>query len=194
MLFNKNKQKKEDMILLLEREIADIRRHQEEEEIVFDEIINILQKLSQGLCGYKINNISQNNKINRIIENINNVSKYYSKYGDEAVEILIEYGNANYAHKVQTDGLSGKMGSIILGLRSLGSSISEVLALLDVTDQLNNELIRLSTTAQNLSTSSNEKATSLEETAAALEELTSTISNKTENTLGMLNFEQLSII
>ena len=151
------------------------------------EIVDVLQKLSKGLCGYHVNNTSKNEQINKIIKNINDTSDYYAKYGDEAVEVLIEYGNANYAFPVETKGLSGKMGSIILGIRALGSSISEVLALLDVTDQLNNELITLSKTANNLSISSNEQAASLEETAAALEEVTSTIASNTENTLRMLN-------
>ena len=71
---------------------------------------------------------------------------------------------------------------MVLGIRSLGSSISELLALLDMTSsQLHNEMVQLSDAANTLATSSNQQAASLEETAAALEEVTSTVINTSQN-------------
>ncbi len=84
------------------------------------------------------------------------------------------------------------MGSIVLGVRALGETVSEILALLDVTSQeLHKEVSDLTVASNNLASSSNQQAANLEETAAALEEVTSTIINNSENTnkMSQLSYE-----
>lgn len=113
----------------------------------------------------------------------------FNKDIDYALEILTEYGNANFAFEVKTNDLSGKTGSLLLGIRALGSSVSEFIALISLTaNSLNNNVETLTTASNNLSVASNQQAASLEETAAALEEITSTIINNTENTTKMAIF------
>ncbi|MBY0540081.1 MAG: hypothetical protein K2P52_01535 [Campylobacterales bacterium] len=108
---------------------------------------------------------------------------------DYSLEVLTEYGNANFAFEVKTDKLSGKTGSLLLGIRALGSSVSEFIALISMTaNSLNENVDTLTTASNNLSVASNQQAASLEETAAALEEITSTIINNTENTNKMAIF------
>ena len=108
---------------------------------------------------------------------------------DYSLEILTEYGNANFEYEVKTSKLSGKTGSLLLAIRALGSSISEFIALISLTaNSLNDNVETLTIASNNLSVSSNQQAASLEETAAALEEITSTIVNNTENTNKMAIF------
>lgn len=109
-----------------------------------------------------------------------------SRLADVGIQTLIEYGNANFKFSLEADNLSGKMGSIILGIRALGTTVSELLALLDKTAKdLHEQVADLSNASNQLATSSNQQAASLEETAAALEEVSSTIANTNENTLRM---------
>lgn len=51
---------------------------------------------------------------------------------DYSLEILTEYGNANFEYEVKTSKLSGKTGSLLLAIRALGSSISEFRAPLKI--------------------------------------------------------------
>ncbi len=184
MLFG-NCNKQEKRIKELEEENKKLKKQLKGDDSLYNEINEALLKFEKGLYDISIKSTSSNSKLNTIKDNLNKAFTSNAYFANEAVQILIEYGNANFAFPVETKNLSGKLGSIILGIRSLGSGFSEILALLDVTDQLNKELLDLSNTSTQLSNASNEQAVSLEETAASLEEITSAIGQNTENTIIM---------
>ena len=154
-----------------------------------DEIIDVLEKLKIGFLGYKIQKIPLDPKVAEVTKLINDSMDKFNQDIDYALEILTEYGNANFEYEVKTSNLSGKTGSLLLGIRALGSSVSEFIALINITaNSLNKNVETLTVASNNLSVASNQQAASLEETAAALEEITSTIINNTENTNRMAIF------
>jgi methyl-accepting chemotaxis protein len=161
----------------------------DKDDEIRDEIIDVLEKLKIGFLGYKIEKIPSNSKTAEVTKLLNESMDKFNQDIDYALEILTEYGNANFEFEVKTDYLSGKTGSLLLGIRALGSSVSEFIALINLTSKsLNHNVETLTTASNNLSVSSNQQAASLEETAAALEEITSTIINNTENTNNMAIF------
>ena len=160
-----------------------------EDNKIRDEIIDVLEKLKIGFLGYKIQNIPNDPKVAQVSKLINESMDKFNQDIDYSLEVLTQYGNANFAFEVKTDKLSGKTGSLLLGIRALGSSVSEFVALISLTaNSLNESVETLTVASNNLSVSSNQQAASLEETAAALEEITSTIINNTENTNRMAVF------
>ena len=160
-----------------------------EDNDIRDEIIDVLEKLKIGFLGYKVQNIPKDPKVAQVAKLINESMDKFNQDIDYSLEILTEYGNANFAYEVKTNKLSGKTGSLLLGIRALGSSVSEFIALINITaNALNDNVETLTVASNNLSISSNQQAASLEETAAALEEITSTIINNTENTNKMAVF------
>ena len=160
-----------------------------EDNDIRDEIIDVLEKLKIGFLGYKVQNIPNDPKVAQVAKLINESMDKFNQDIDYSLEILTEYGNANFAYEVKTNKLSGKTGSLLLGIRALGSSVSEFIALINITaNALNDNVETLTVASNNLSISSNQQAASLEETAAALEEITSTIINNTENTNKMAVF------
>lgn len=190
MFFGNSKEKDEEIIKLKKR-IEELESNKKDEELVLNEINQVLQKFEKGFYGIYVKNSSSNEKLNQIKDNLNIALQSNANLADRGIQTLIEYGNANFEHPVQTDGLSGKMGSIILGIRALGSSISELLAILDMTSEnLHTEMIDLSDASNSLATASNQQASSLEETAAALEEVTSTVINTSENTYKMATLSE----
>ncbi len=161
----------------------------DKDDEIRDEIIDVLEKLKIGFLGYKVENTPSNSKEAEVTKLLNESMTKFNQDIDYALEILTEYGNANFAFEVKTDNLSGKTGSLLLGIRALGSSVSEFIALINLTaNSLNQSVETLTTASNNLSVASNQQAASLEETAAALEEITSTIINNTENTNKMAIF------
>jgi len=183
--FCKEKDKK---IAKLEQRIKELEREKLNEDKILDEINEVLKKFERGLFDISIKSSSNNHKINEILKNLNQALQTNSRLSSQAVEVLIEYGNANYTYNVDVSNLTGKLGSIILGIRALGSSINEILAIIDKTaNELNRDMMELSSAATQLSNASNAQAASLEETAAALEEVTSTIANNSENAIKMAN-------
>jgi methyl-accepting chemotaxis protein len=185
-MFFGNCNKYEEEIKVLKQRIQELEAKEKLDNNILLEMEDVLIKFGKGLCGYRVNGTTSNNEYQLIKNSINSAIDDTQKHLDEAIKVLIEYGNANFAYEVDTKGLSGKTGSVILGIRALGSSISELLALLDLTSkELDSEMNELTKASQALSSASNEQAASLEETAAALEEVTSTIINTSENTAKM---------
>ena len=160
-----------------------------QDNLIRDEIVDVLEKLKIGFLGYRIEKTPNDSKVAEVTKLINESMDKFNQDIDYALEILTEYGNANFAFEVKTNNLSGKTGSLLLGIRALGSSVSEFVALISLTAKsLNENVETLTIASNNLSVSSNQQAASLEETAAALEEITSTIINNTENTNKMAMF------
>ena len=160
-----------------------------QDDEIRDEIIDVLEKLKIGFLGYRIEKTPTNSKVAEVAKLINDSMNKFNQDIDYTLEVLTEYGNANFAFEVKTTNLSGKTGSLLLGIRALGSSVSEFIALISITaNSLNESVDTLTTASNNLSVASNQQAASLEETAAALEEITSTIINNTENTNKMAIF------
>jgi methyl-accepting chemotaxis protein len=189
MFFN-NKEKDLEIGRLKER-IKELENSKKEEDLLFKEINEVLLKFEKGFYGIFVKNNCSNHNLNEIKNNLNNALKNNALLADRGIQTLIQYGNANFEQKIDTSDLSGKMGSMILGIRALGSSISELLALLDMTSvELHDEMIELSDASNTLASASNQQAASLEETAAALEEVTSTVINTSENTIKMANLSE----
>jgi methyl-accepting chemotaxis protein len=190
-----NNKAKDEEIKQLKKRIEELESEKTDESVLLEELNQVLMKFEKGFFGIFVKTNSSSGRLNQIKDNFNKALKSNSLFADRAIQTLIEYGNANFEHKVDTEGLSGKMGSVILGIRALGSSISELIALLDVTsEELHQEMISLSNASSSLASSSNQQAASLEETAAALEEVTSTIISTTDNTSKMAHLsEQVNI-
>jgi len=182
-MFFCNTKEKDQEIANLKKKIEQYESAKLNEDVLFEELNDVLLKFERGLFDIVVKQTSDNPQLNRIKETLNNALVANAKFSERVIQTLVEYGNANFEHEVKVDGISGKTGSILLGVRALGSSVSELLALMDLTsNELNNEMIELSSASNMLATASNQQAASLEETAAALEEVTSTIVNTNENT------------
>jgi len=178
--------KKDLEIANLKKRVAELEATKANDDAVIDEINDVLIKMEKGLFDYNVKQNGSNPKINQISQNLNRALDTNAKLAQRTIDTLIEYGKANFEYEVSTDGLSGKFGSALLGVRAVGSSISELLALLDTTSiNLNAEMIELANASSSLADASNEQATSLEQTSAALEQVTSTINNTNERTAQM---------
>lgn len=129
---------------------------------ISDEIKDVLEKLKIGFLGFKIEKIPNDSKSAEVTKLLNESMNKFNQDIDYALEILTEYGNANFAYEVKTDNLSGKTGSLLLGIRALGSSVSEFIALINLTaNSLNTNVGILTTASNNLSLASNQQAASL---------------------------------
>ena len=94
----------------------------------------------------------------------------------DITKVLIEFGNSKFDTKIDTQGVSGNLGSNIMALNAVGDTVSEILGMITNTGDkllINNQ--NLSDSSQSLSNSSNQQAASLEEIAANLEQMTSNI-------------------
>lgn len=160
-----------------------------QDDEVMREMIDVLEKLKIGFLGYEVLAIAKDSQNEQMRNLLNSSIKKMNDDLDYSLKILTEYGNANFAFAVDTKNLSGKTGSLILSIRALGSSVSELIALISKTaEELNSDILVLTKSSNDLSIASNQQAASLEQTAAALEEIIGTISNNTANSAKMAGY------
>ena len=178
--------KKDEEIERLKRRIEELENQQSSDDLLLYELNEVMQKFEKGFYGITVKSESSNHKLNEIKNNLNKALINNSRLADAGIKTLIEYGNAKFDAYLETENLSGKMGSILLGIRALGNTISEILGLLDNSSiELHQQVVELSSAANSLASASNQQAASLEETAAAVEQVSSTIANTNEHTLMM---------
>ena len=70
-----------------------------------DEIIDVLEKLKIGFLGYRIEKIPTNSKVAEVAKLINDSMNKFNQDIDYTLEVLTEYGNANFAFEVKTTNL-----------------------------------------------------------------------------------------
>jgi methyl-accepting chemotaxis protein len=162
----------------------------EQDKIVIEEVEKVIEKISVGLFNTKIKGRAHSKSTNTLVEAINKMIDSISLDLKLFCEILIAYGNSEFNHKIeQKKSVTGLVSSVLHGIKATGSTISDVLSLIDnANKQLHYASQELTVTANTLSASSNSQATALEQTAAAVEEVTSTISNNAQNTLKMSSY------
>ena len=179
------------MVTIVNNNITLANQNIQKDRALVDQINDTLEKAGFGFFDYKIDLEAANPNINLIRNNFNNMLQDLSTNFVKMRKVLIEYGNANYAHPIDIEGVSGSIGSLLLGTRAVGSGISEFIATINIaSNELREDLKVLTSSSQALSTASNQQAASLEETAAALEEISSNTSANGQNVTNMSLYAQ----
>ena len=157
---------------------------------VIEEAIDIVHKAKEGFYTYDIKEVANSVQVEELKQKVNEMLKVTKDNLSLITTALIEYGNARYDYSINANS-SGNVGSLIKGTNALGTSISELLSMVDNTSKrLSANAEDLAATSEQLSASSTEQAASLEETAAAIEEITSAITQTDEKTKRMLQISK----
>ncbi len=158
--------------------------------VVIDEAIDIIEKTKNGFYTYNIKEKAHSPQVEEFKNKVNEMLDITKDNLSMVTKALIEFGNARYDYAIDAKS-SGNIGSLIKGTNALGSSVSEILCMIDNTSKrVSNNAEELAATSEQLSASSTQQAASLEETAAAVEEITSTITQTDEKTKQMLNISK----
>jgi len=179
------------MVTIVNNNIKLADQNIQKDRALVNQINDTLEKAGFGFFDYKIDLEAMNPNINLIRNNCNSMLQDLSKNFEQMRKVLIEYGNANYNYPINIDGVSGSIGSLLLGTRAVGSGISEFIATIDIAShELIEDLKVLTSSSEALSTASNQQASSLEETAAALEEISSNAAANGQNVANMSLYAQ----
>ncbi len=169
--------------------IANLKEGYIEDAKVIADVEGVIEKVINGFYVYKVEAISSNPQIKKLRDSINTM---ISKTNQNLVglnNILIEYGNSNFAisdSKIDTSKVNGIISSLAASTQLIGTTVSEFLSMIIGSGrQLSSDTSTLSQAANRLSSSANEQAASLEETAAAIEEITSIVKSSVQKTSQM---------
>jgi methyl-accepting chemotaxis protein len=182
-----------DMALEVNKNIQFIKDGLEKDRRAIDEAIILAQRVEQGIYNFTIENTPSNPALIELRNGLNALLIGTQEKLEAMVKVLIEYGNANYTHQIDSKfaKTSGSVGAVLLGIESVGHGSSELLAIVTNSGKIMKESnTKVSHMAQELAKASNEQAASLEETAASLEEITSTVTSNTKNIEKMSSLAQ----
>ncbi len=166
-----------------------LEKKNQEELLIFGEIMLVSEKLSDGFIEDKIYfTKTSNNKLNYIAKTINylvdNLQKIIGSNTHKISYVLNNFSKQDFRFKIDDEN-----AEIPNTLNSVAGLITEMLVenkLNGLTLDKSSNILLLNVDKLNLS--SNEAASSLEETAAALEEITSNIRNNTQNIAKMSSY------
>ncbi len=163
----------------------------QDELMIYGEIMLIAEKLSDGFIEDKIyfTNTS-NKKLNYIAKTINelvnNLNSIMGSDTQKILHILDKYAQSDFRDKIE--GESAKLTNALNNVTDLISNILFENKTNGLTlDHTSNQLLEY---VEKLNQSSNTAAASIEETAAAIEEITGNIRSNTETIAKMAQFSQ----
>ncbi|AXX93960.1 methyl-accepting chemotaxis protein [Arcobacter ellisii] len=164
-----------------------INKKQDEELLIYGELLLVAEKVATGDLGDKIYHLNTSNQqLNYIAKSINELIINLDKTFSMVSGILNEYKNADYRKKLDETIVVKDFKTIFSGLNLLQEAFTEILVENKANglalDESSNILLE---NVDKLNISSNEAASNLEHTVVALEEMTSNIRNNTENVAKM---------
>jgi len=160
-----------------------LNKKNDEELMIYGEIMLISEKVVQGDFSDKIHHTDTSNlKLNYIAKTINSLVDNLKRTTSEILVVLERYTDQNYLSKLDTTNFSGYFQDLAQSVNTLGDSISKMLF-----DDKSNGLTldessdRLLENVDQLYNSTNNAASRLEETAAATEEILEITSSNMQN-------------
>jgi methyl-accepting chemotaxis protein len=151
---------------------------------VIGEVKEVIERVNAGFFNVTVKGHAQTAEVEEVVQEVNKMIMTMEKNLTIITDTLIAFGNSQFDHKIpKVEHLSGLIGSMLMGIRGVGNTVSEVLALMD---NANKRLIYgskdLTSSSINLSDASNSQATALEQTVTSIKEVTETIKQSSQNT------------
>jgi len=163
----------------------------DQDQKLIDEAKQVINRVTNGWYSQHIELNTKNNSLNQFKNDVNNMIIASEKHFTDINNVLNQYTNYNYTHKLVLPDIEkgGVIETLIIEINKLRNSINDML------NENKENGTTLQTTANGLltkvdiiSSSSNSAAASLEETSSALEEITSTIRSNTDNVISMAQY------
>jgi methyl-accepting chemotaxis protein len=160
-----------------------LNQRNDDEFLIYGEIMLISEKIGNGLIGDKIYYTNTSNfKLNYIAKTINSLVDTLKNNVTQILEILNFYSKYNYMPSLNENSVDNDFKHLFEGINTLRTTITQMLKenksnglTLDKSSDI------LLQNVDKLNISSNDAAARLEETAASLEQVTGNIKNSTEN-------------
>ncbi|RXJ91573.1 chemotaxis protein [Arcobacter sp. CECT 8983] len=162
--------------------LESIRRVTAQDQKIVEESEKAIEMVRAGFFAYKVESNTENRSTNDLKNTINILIDEFKEHLGQVNNALNEYSKGNFEYDFEVKNVSGNLGSVVRGTKSIGDNVSEILATIMTSgEKLANNIEILTSSATSLSDSANAQAASLEETAAAVEEINSNIQNSTQN-------------
>ncbi|WP_151943468.1 methyl-accepting chemotaxis protein [Aliarcobacter butzleri] len=167
-----------------------LNRKNNEEFMIYGELMLVCEKITNGLIGDKIFHVNTSNeKLNYIAKTINILVDNLKNVIEQIISTLNDYSNYNYLNKLSTNSIFNDFERVFSGINKLQETITVMLVENKsnglTLDKSSNILL---SNVDKLNLSSNEAAVSLEQTASSIEEIALNIKNNTKSIIEMADY------
>ena len=181
-----------DLARYFNQYLESIRKVTAQDQKIVEESEKAIEMVRAGFFAYKVEADSDNRSTNDLKNAINVLIDDFKEHLDAINTGLNEYSKSNFEYDFDVKNVSGNLGSLVRGTKSIGDNVSELLAtIMQSGESLAHNIETLSSSATSLSTSANAQAASLEETAAAVEEINSNIQNSSQSITKMKEIDDV---
>jgi len=159
----------------------------QQDQIVIDEAKMVISRANAGLLNTNIKSVANSTRVQSLTDEINKLVNGMRLNLDSISQVLVAFSNAKFDYDVQTvEGVTGEIASIMNGAKNTGVTISNIIAIVDMTTQtLLTSAKELNESSGALSSSSNTQAAGLEEASAAIEEILASIKQSSNSATKM---------
>jgi len=161
----------------------------QQDQIVIDEAKMVISRANAGLLNTNVKSVANSTRVQSLTDEINKLVNGMRLNLDNISQVLVAFSNAKFDYDVQiVEGVTGEIASIMNGAKNTGVTISNIIAIVDMTTKTLLESAKeLNQSSGALSNSSNTQAAGLEEASAAIEEILASIKQSSNSATQMAN-------
>ena len=166
--------------------IAMIQENVTQEKAVIADVERIVKMVQAGFYSYRLEAQSNNPELRELKEIFNRMLESSQQNFEDILNTILSFASSNFTSQLELQEHSGKLGSLIGSINTLGVSISELMALIYKTGLvLQEDTKELILSSEQLDGAANKQTKAIENTAKAVQEISGIIENNDHHIASM---------
>jgi len=166
--------------------IAMIQENVTQEKAVIADVERIVKMVQAGFYSYRLEAQSNNPELRELKEIFNRMLESSQQNFEDILNSILSFASSNFTSQLELQEHSGKLGSLIGSINTLGVSISELMALIYKTGMvLQEDTKELILSSERLDGAANKQTKAIENTAKAVQEISGIIENNDHHIASM---------
>jgi len=166
--------------------IAMIQENVTQEKAVIADVERIVKMVQAGFYSYRLEAQSNNPELRELKEIFNRMLESSQQNFEDILNSILSFASSNFTSQLELQEHSGKLGSLIGSINTLGVSISELMALIYKTGLvLQEDTKELILSSEQLDGAANKQTKAIENTAKAVQEISGIIENNDHHIASM---------
>jgi methyl-accepting chemotaxis protein len=156
--------------------ISNIEVSLEQEKAMIADVERVVKLVEAGFYSYRMSSQSNNPQLNELKRIFNQMLEISQNNFEDILSSILEFANSNFTSQIELKEHSGKLGSLIGSINTLGVSISELMALINKTGvTLQEDTEDLIKSSEKLDEAAKMQTNAIAKTASSIKEVSTII-------------------
>jgi methyl-accepting chemotaxis protein len=181
------------MTNVINQNIDMIKENLAQDKLVLQEVSEVVQKISNGFYTSNVTLTAKNPMLQDLTQDLNKMIETSSVSIEKILFAISEFANANFRYKVDAEGTSGTIGSLVIGMQVLGVTVSEFIAIIvNSSETLQKSTSFLGESLDKLNQSADKKAEEIKQAIELVEKVVKITEQNTQKAQMMLELANVS--